>query len=77
MTFMVCPLAGPRPATDHVPIEVIASNLGGTATLMGDPPNIMIAGHTGLSFNAFIVNLGADRLRAEDRGRDPLCCLWC
>ena len=45
---------------DAVPlliIEVIASNIGGTATLIGDPPNIIIAGATGLSFNAFIVNL--------------------
>ena len=40
-----------------VVIEVIASNIGGTATLIGDPPNIIIAGATGLSFNAFIVNL--------------------
>ncbi|HMI81452.1 MAG TPA: ArsB/NhaD family transporter [Solirubrobacterales bacterium] len=38
-------------------IEVITSNIGGTATLIGDPPNIIIAGATGLSFNAFIVNL--------------------
>ncbi len=38
-------------------IEVIASNIGGTATLIGDPPNIIIAGATGLGFNAFIVNL--------------------
>jgi Na+/H+ antiporter NhaD/arsenite permease-like protein len=38
-------------------IEVMASNIGGTATLIGDPPNIIIAGHTGLSFNEFIVNL--------------------
>src|SRR5918994_4716873 len=38
-------------------IEVIASNIGGTATLIGDPPNIIIAGATGLSFNAFIINL--------------------
>ena len=38
-------------------IEVIASNIGGTATLIGDPPNIIIAGATGLSFMAFIVNL--------------------
>ncbi|WP_028065153.1 SLC13 family permease [Solirubrobacter soli] len=44
----------PRPI---IVIEVIASNLGGTATLIGDPPNIMIGGHTGLSFNAFIANL--------------------
>ncbi len=38
-------------------IEVIASNIGGTATLIGDPPNILIAGATGLSFAAFVVNL--------------------
>ncbi|MEO8092660.1 MAG: ArsB/NhaD family transporter [bacterium] len=38
-------------------IEVIASNIGGTATLIGDPPNIIIAGATGLSFNQFILNL--------------------
>jgi Na+/H+ antiporter NhaD/arsenite permease-like protein len=38
-------------------IEVIASNIGGTATLIGDPPNIIIAGATGLSFNSFISNL--------------------
>jgi Na+/H+ antiporter NhaD/arsenite permease-like protein len=38
-------------------IEVIASNIGGTATLIGDPPNIMIAGATDLSFTDFIVNL--------------------
>jgi Na+/H+ antiporter NhaD/arsenite permease-like protein len=38
-------------------IEVITSNIGGTATLIGDPPNIMIAGATGLSFVDFIVNL--------------------
>jgi Na+/H+ antiporter NhaD/arsenite permease-like protein len=40
-----------------VVIEVIASNIGGTATLIGDPPNIIIAGATDLSFNQFIVNL--------------------
>jgi len=38
-------------------IEIIASNIGGTATLIGDPPNIIIAGATGLSFSEFIVNL--------------------
>ncbi len=38
-------------------IEIIASNIGGTATLIGDPPNILIAGATDLSFMAFIVNL--------------------
>jgi Na+/H+ antiporter NhaD/arsenite permease-like protein len=38
-------------------IEVIASNIGGTATLIGDPPNIIIAGATDLSFVDFLANL--------------------
>ncbi len=38
-------------------IEIVVSNIGGTATLIGDPPNILIAGATDLSFVAFIVNL--------------------
>jgi len=37
--------------------QIIMSNIGGTATLIGDPPNIMIAGQTGLSFMDFIINL--------------------
>jgi len=37
--------------------EVIAANIGGTATLIGDPPNIMIGSQAGLSFNAFLVHL--------------------
>jgi Na+/H+ antiporter NhaD/arsenite permease-like protein len=40
-----------------VVIEIVVSNIGGTATLIGDPPNILIAGATGLSFTAFITNL--------------------
>ena len=37
--------------------QIIMSNIGGTATLIGDPPNIMIAGQTGLSFMDFLINL--------------------
>lgn len=37
--------------------EILASNIGGTATLIGDPPNIMIGSATGLGFNDFAVNL--------------------
>ncbi|MCM0758149.1 ArsB/NhaD family transporter [Sporomusa sphaeroides DSM 2875] len=37
--------------------EIIASNVGGTATLIGDPPNIMIGSAAGLDFNSFIINL--------------------
>ncbi|HEY3423900.1 MAG TPA: ArsB/NhaD family transporter [Negativicutes bacterium] len=37
--------------------EIIASNIGGTATLIGDPPNIMIGSAAGLSFNDFANHL--------------------
>lgn len=38
--------------------QILASNIGGTSTLIGDPPNIMIGSAAGLSFGDFIVNLG-------------------
>ena len=38
-------------------LEIFASNIGGTATLIGDPPNILIGSALGLSFNDFVVNL--------------------
>jgi len=37
--------------------EIISSNIGGTATLIGDPPNIMIGSATGLGFMDFVFNL--------------------
>ncbi len=37
--------------------EAIASNIGGTATLIGDPPNILIGSSAKLSFNEFLLNL--------------------
>lgn len=37
--------------------QILASNIGGTATLIGDPPNIMIGSATGLSFVDFLANL--------------------
>jgi Na+/H+ antiporter NhaD/arsenite permease-like protein len=37
--------------------EIFASNIGGTATLIGDPPNILIGSQVGLGFNDFIVHL--------------------
>ena len=37
--------------------EVLASNMGGTATLIGDPPNIMIGSFAHLTFNDFVINL--------------------
>jgi len=38
--------------------QILASNIGGTATLIGDPPNILIGSATGLSFLQFLNNLG-------------------
>ena len=37
--------------------EIIASNVGGTATLIGDPPNIMIGSAANLDFNQFIIHI--------------------
>src|SRR6266446_4862638 len=37
--------------------EVFASNIGGTATLIGDPPNILIGSQAGLTFNQFVIHL--------------------
>jgi Na+/H+ antiporter NhaD/arsenite permease-like protein len=45
----------PKP---YILSEIVASNIGGTATLIGDPPNIMIATATGFSFAEFLVNVG-------------------
>jgi Na+/H+ antiporter NhaD/arsenite permease-like protein len=45
------------PAYPFLLAEVFASNIGGTATLIGDPPNIMIGSLAGLDFNAFIIHL--------------------
>jgi Na+/H+ antiporter NhaD/arsenite permease-like protein len=38
-------------------LEAVFSNIGGTATLVGDPPNILIGSRCGLTFNDFILNL--------------------
>jgi Na+/H+ antiporter NhaD/arsenite permease-like protein len=49
-----------RLETSPVPFlisQVIASNIGGTATLIGDPPNIIIGSQMGKDFNDFLVNL--------------------
>ena len=38
--------------------QAVISNVGGTATLIGDPPNIIIGSRVGLTFNQFLLNLG-------------------
>ena len=44
--------------TPYLISQILASNIGGTATLIGDPPNILIGSAAGLDFGAFLVNLG-------------------
>jgi Na+/H+ antiporter NhaD/arsenite permease-like protein len=38
--------------------QVLASNIGGTATLIGDPPNIMIGSAVNIDFNTFLIHMG-------------------
>ncbi len=56
VTLLVCRRLGVPPVPFLI-AEVLASNIGGTATLIGDPPNIIIASRGGLSFNDFLLNL--------------------
>jgi Na+/H+ antiporter NhaD/arsenite permease-like protein len=53
VTLLVCDRLG-LPSTPFLLAEVMASNIGGAATLIGDPPNIIIASRSGLTFNDFL-----------------------
>ena len=44
-------------AQPYLIAEVLASNIGGAATLIGDPPNIIIGSRAGLTFNDFLVHM--------------------
>ena len=54
MTLTVCKLLDVNPHPVFM-TEILASNIGGTATLIGDPPNIMIGSAAGYSFFDFIL----------------------
>jgi Na+/H+ antiporter NhaD/arsenite permease-like protein len=56
VTLLVCERLGVSPVS-YLIAEVFASNIGGAATLIGDPPNIIIGSRAGLSFNDFLVNM--------------------
>lgn len=57
VTLLVCERLRVNPVP-YLIAEVLASNIGGTATLIGDPPNIIIGSRADISFNEFVVNLG-------------------
>ncbi|MFL6120047.1 SLC13 family permease [Actinophytocola sp.] len=56
VTLLVCDRLDINPVPFLI-AEVFASNIGGAATLIGDPPNIIIGSRAGLSFNDFLANM--------------------
>ncbi len=56
VTLLVCDRLDVKPAP-FLMAEAFASNIGGAATLVGDPPNIIIASKAGLTFNDFLIHL--------------------
>ena len=54
--LLICDRLGITPVPFLI-AEVMASNIGGSATLIGDPPNIIIASRGGLTFNDFVANM--------------------
>lgn len=56
LTLSVCERMGVDPLP-YLLSEAFAANIGGTATLVGDPPNIIIASRAGLTFSDFLVHL--------------------
>lgn len=56
--------------------EIFAANIGGTATLIGDPPNIMIGSAVGLTFNDFIINLAPIVLVILPLTMIPIYLIW-
>lgn len=56
MTLVICDNLKINPMP-FLLVEIFMSNIGGTATLIGDPPNILIGSAAGLSFMDFVMNL--------------------
>jgi len=56
VTLLVCERLEINPVPFLIS-EVLASNIGGASTLVGDPPNIIIASRAGLTFNDFLVHM--------------------
>lgn len=56
VTIVVCNRLGISPQP-YLIAEILASNIGGAATLIGDPPNIIIGSRAGLTFTDFLVHM--------------------
>ncbi len=63
VTFFVAQRLGTSPVPFLIS-QVLASNIGGTATLIGDPPNIIIGSQMGKDFNDFLLNLAPAAIAA-------------
>jgi Na+/H+ antiporter NhaD/arsenite permease-like protein len=55
VTILICEILGINP-TPLLTAEALLSNTGGAATLVGDPPNVLVASAAGLSFNDFLIH---------------------
>ena len=56
VTLVICDRLGVAPQP-YLIAEALAANIGGAATLIGDPPNIIIGSRAGLTFNDFLVHM--------------------
>jgi Na+/H+ antiporter NhaD/arsenite permease-like protein len=54
VTILICEILGVNPVI-YLMSEALLSNTGGVATLVGDPPNVLIGSAAGLSFNDFLI----------------------
>ncbi len=57
ITLFLAARLGMNP-TPFIISEILASNIGGAATLIGDPPNILIGSAANIDFDAFVLNMG-------------------
>lgn len=57
VTIVIADALGIRPTPILISV-ILAANIGGAATLIGDPPNILIGSAAGLGFDAFLVHMG-------------------
>ncbi|MBL7157114.1 MAG: ArsB/NhaD family transporter [Candidatus Omnitrophica bacterium] len=56
ITILICDILGISPLP-FIITEIVLSNVGGVGTMVGDPPNMMIASSANLSFNDFLIHL--------------------